>query len=580
MSQFYDSASLVLVPSGYKSQKIYSQKPLTADGQLTFSRSSNASRIGPDGLIQKVHTNELLQSNTFDNVAWSKLTSGTASSPVVTANHTTAPDGTTTAERVQFLRTGTASGDYSLLTQNYTTSQISTGSIYLKSLTGSAQNVLFYWSIGQGQVFSIGTDWTRIELPFTSIGLGSFAVGTRGGSGFNAGGDLSIDVAIWGAQLETGDIATDYIATTSAAVSVGPVADLPRLSYDPANPTCPSLILEGQRTNLALFSEQMDNASWIKLNGSVTANAALSPDGYTNADSFIPNTTSGVHALRSNLFNQSATAAHSWFVKANGYTKVAVRESEQVGNYASFNLSTGTLISTNQTGSIVSYGNGWYRLTLVDTTTLANCQTSIVVLPDSYTTGDPIINWSGDGVKGVFAFGAQVEIGAYATSYIGPTLAAATTRGADSAEKTGISSLIGQTEGTLFVEFESGPDDATNHILSLSDGTTSNRVSLVKNTSDDLRAFVASGGASQASILWPNYAPNTNIKAAISYKANEIKFYANGENAGTDTSALVPASLTQVEFETSGSPFAYPIKQLIVFPTALTATQLAELTSL
>ena len=324
----------------------------------------------------------------------------------------------------------------------------------------------------------------------------------------------------------------------------------------------------------------MDNASWIKLNGSVTANAALSPDGYTNADSFIPNTTSGVHALRSNLFNQSATAAHSWFVKANGYTKVAVRESEQVGNYASFNLSTGTLISTNQTGSIVSYGNGWYRLTLVDTTTLANCQTSIVVLPDSYTTGDPIINWSGDGVKGVFAFGAQVEIGAYATSYIGPTLAAATTRGADSAEKTGISSLIGQTEGTLFVEFESGPDDATNHILSLSDGTTSNRVSLVKNTSDDLRAFVASGGASQASILWPNYAPNTNIKAAISYKANEIKFYANGENAGTDTSALVPASLTQVEFETSGSPFAYPIKQLIVFPTALTATQLAELTSL
>ena len=260
MSAFYDLASLVLVPSGTKAQKIYAQKPLTTDGQLAFTRSTTATRVNSAGLIE-----------------------------------------------------------------------------------ASAINV-------------------------------------------------------------------------------------PRLDY--LNSSCPRLLLEPQRTNLALYSEQMDNASWIKLNGSVTANAAVSPDGYTNADSFVPNTTSGIHALRSNLFNQSATAAHSWFVKANGYSKVAVRESELVGNYASFNLATGTLISTNQTGSIVNYGNGWYRLTLVDTTTGVNAQTSIVVLPDSYTTGTPIFDWSGDGTKGVLAYGAMVELGSYSTSYI-PTLGAAVTRGAD-----------------------------------------------------------------------------------------------------------------------------------------------------
>ena len=162
MSLFTES-SLCLVPSGVKDGKVYSITPTDGSGDLTFTRSNDtASRVGADGLIQRVRTNVLTYSEQFDNAAWSKLTAGTATAPVVTANHTTAPDGTTTAERVQFARTGTATGDYSLITQNYTTTQISTGSVYLKSLTGSAQNVLFYWSLGQGQAFSIGTDWTRI----------------------------------------------------------------------------------------------------------------------------------------------------------------------------------------------------------------------------------------------------------------------------------------------------------------------------------------------------------------------------------------------------------------------------------
>jgi hypothetical protein len=62
MSQFYDQASLVMVPSGYKTGKVYSQKPLSTDGELTFTRASSATRVGPDGLIEKVRTNLILQS--------------------------------------------------------------------------------------------------------------------------------------------------------------------------------------------------------------------------------------------------------------------------------------------------------------------------------------------------------------------------------------------------------------------------------------------------------------------------------------------------------------------------------------
>jgi hypothetical protein len=53
MSQFFDQASLVMVPSGYKDGKVYSQKPLSTDGELTFTRATSATRVGPDGLIQK-----------------------------------------------------------------------------------------------------------------------------------------------------------------------------------------------------------------------------------------------------------------------------------------------------------------------------------------------------------------------------------------------------------------------------------------------------------------------------------------------------------------------------------------------
>jgi len=173
--------------------------------------------------------------------------------------------------------------------------------------------------------------------------------------------------------------------------------------------------------NLVNYSEQFDNAAWDKFNGSITANTAISPSGVQDADNFIPSATSGAHALRSNFVNTTTTTSHSFFVKANGYTKVSVRESQIGGNYASFDLSNGTLLDTNQSGYIENYGNGWYRCTLIDTLFGTGARSGLFVLPPSYTSGSPTITWLPNGTSGVFVWGAQLVEGSSALDYLPTT---------------------------------------------------------------------------------------------------------------------------------------------------------------
>jgi hypothetical protein len=290
--------------------------------------------------------------------------------------------------------------------------------------------------------------------------------------------------------------------------------------------------------------------------------------------------------LRSNLFNQSATASHSWYVKANGYTKIAVRESELVGNYATFNLTTGTLISTNQTGSIQNLGNGWYRCTLVDTTTGVNAQTSILVLPDSYTSGDPIVvNWSGDGTKGVFAWGAQVEISSYPTSYI-PTTSASATRVADACFKTGISSLIGQTEGTMFADFTINALANFGTPLSVNDGSTANYIWLTIFANGNLRAELFNSSGVQATITYSGAVVGGRYKMAFAYKTNDFAMYVNGSLVGiaTSGSTFSGTTLSRIDNDIT-SPALYSlasqsINQSALFKTRLTNAELASLTTI
>ena len=155
------------------------------------------------------------------------------------------------------------------------------------------------------------------------------------------------------------------------------------------------------------------------------------------------------------------------------------------------------------------------------------------------------------------------------------------TRIADAASKTGVSSLIGQTEGTVF--FDANFDDNNTVNFSISDGTSSNYI-LIDTTS--LRAvglIIQQGGVTQAQLTTANsfYTSGTRLKCAIAYKQNDFAFYINGTLIGTDSSGTVPAC-DQIRFSrwNGALPAAQGIAQSALFKTRLTNAQLAQLTTL
>jgi hypothetical protein len=175
-----------------------------------------------------------------------------------------------------------------------------------------------------------------------------------------------------------------------------------------------------------------------------------------------------------------------------------------------------------------------------------------------------------------------VEAGAYATSYI-PTLGASVTRVADAASKTGISSLIGQTEGTFYAEWEVTQADGGVYEISLSDGSIVNAVRLRQNSSNTMQLVVNSLSVVVASISsGTTIVVGQRYKLAAAYKLNDFVFYLNGTQVGTDSLGAVPITLTSISTSRGdgNAPFYGELNQSLVFKTRLTNDQLAELTTI
>jgi len=580
MSQFYDQASLVMIPSGYKNGKVYSQKPLSADGELTFTRASNATRVNADGLIEKVRTNLLLQSNTF-STGWS-LANTTIASGQADRN------GSNNA----WLLTKSAGGGYIRQTSLASTA-FSTFSVYLKA--ADSDYVLLLCGSGQSAYFDLvnGTVVSGSTASIESAGNGFYRCSIRNNTTATdariypaENGSTSAStgsIVIMDAQFEQTDFGpTPYIPTTTAAVSVGPVSGLPRLDYSGG---CPSLLLEPQRTNLNPYSEQFNNADWEKTYSTITANQAVSPDGYTNADAWFETSDNNWHRLYDNGISVTAGTAYtcSLFVKANGRDWVSIQffagNGAFNGNHVWFNISNGT-IGTTQTGitaNIEDYGNGWYRIQATQTAASSTTGYILYLLANA----DGAVTYTGDPTKGAFVYGGMTEAGAYATSYI-PTLSTAVTRVGESAYKTGISSLIGQTEGTLFIDIEpqdisglgryfgiesaSGP--ASGWIAIISQGATPNTFRFYGNS------FDFTGGPALRGV---------RAKVALAYKNGvQTSAYVNGVSVGTLTENTTGASFatTKLGYGPFGNDGSCNFHQALIFPTALSNAQLAELTTL
>jgi hypothetical protein len=581
---FFDDASLVMIPSGYKDQKIYSVKPTDGTGDLTFSRASSATRVQSDGLIEKVRTNLVLQSEAF-NTTWA------VNGIVVTANSAANPlTGTTTADTI----TADAANNFHLITQSITYSaNENTVSIYVKAngyswflIDPSITNAFGYFNVTTGAVgtkgsacttsiSNVGGGWYRCSVTFTpsaGAAICNFSIRDADNGGAFLGDGVS-GFFIFGAQAETG-VATDYIATTTAAVSVGPVSGLPRLDY--LGSTCPRLLLEPQRTNVAQYSEQIDNAYWTKSNLTITANQLASPDGSTNADLVTLAAGTSAKQFYSTAFTAITTAySYSIFAKKGTHNFIQLLEGPTLT--INFDLNLGTFNSVSgASGKMENYGNGWYRCTMFGTGAVTPVTIVNLIAVDSLNA----VRGQATSSTGTFyVWGAQVEAGAYATSYI-PTLGASVTRVAESAVKASVTSLIGQTEGTIFMDAVIDAFPTDNSFFGV-EKTASSFVIRFGSGGSNVYAQVYNGTTNL--FFEPTaYTLGTRVKLAFAYKAGSYAFYKNGTLVATGTTATtIPACdsiMTNSLWGNTGNG-KHGISQALLFKTRLTNAQLAELTA-
>ena len=344
-------------------------------------------------------------------------------------------------------------------------------------------------------------------------------------------------------------------------------SDMPRIDYKDDSEG--ALLLEPQRTNLIQYSNL--KSGWDLLSGgSIAYNQAVSPEGIQNASILSGDGINGNSIYDAiNLSLQSHTL--SVFAKQKGASVISFEgfTSGALG-ISKFNLSNGTIAtnSSNQFSDekIEDYGNGWYRC-------------SVKLTPTS--SGIKFLGFRGENSDSgeLFSlYGAQLEEGSYATSYI-PTQGSAVTRLADSCSQTAPDSVIGQTEGVLYCDFtiKNNPT-STRRVIVMSNGTASERIGISLGNGI-MYAFIVYGNNTQCEIIKSSVTLG-NYKCAFAYNNNDFAFYVNGLQVGIDTSGTV-ASCNRIDI---GNQFNVSflegyVQETKLYNTRLSNSELQALTS-
>jgi len=571
-----NKASLIQIPSGYKDGTLYSAKPTNGDGDFTFSRGSNlaATRINSEGLIEKGRENLLLQSNGFNQAGWG------ISSATITGGQS-GYDGSSDA----WLLDSSSEG---YLFQYPTSSNVGTLSIYAKANSvnnlrlrtfGASINAEGFFDLANGVV---GSSTNLIDLSIESIGGGWYRCSVvydnapsliriyPSVSSSTSSGTIG-SVYIQDAQLEVGLVSTDVITTTTTTAQAGILEDMPRLDYS-GGASCPSLLLEPQRSNLFDFSEYFEGSYWGKTQqGSasvpvVTGNYAISPEGVQNATRVQFDAVGSTSSDRSGLvrdfaFTSGTTYSISCWVKATSGNNELVQ----------FRVA-GAQVGGEQTAT-----DEWQLFTATHTATVSTTDNFGMQVRGNNTTNE----------SDILIYGMQLEQASYPTSYIPTYGGSSVTRSEDSCSKTGISSLIGQTEGVVFVEFDQNliGQSATRRIFALNDGTTSNRITAYISSTNKIDFYVRNSGGD---LFFGNSTlPIGNEKGvhkiACAYKDEDYAVYMDGDLiiSGTGTAGTIPAcSRFDLGQQIGANDLYEPINQALLFKTRLTNDELAELTTL
>jgi len=347
--------------------------------------------------------------------------------------------------------------------------------------------------------------------------------------------------------------ATTATRVNSAGLIESVAVNVPRIDY--TNGSCPSLLVEPQRTNLLTYSEQFDDSNWTKSGLTITANSFTAPSGNLTADLITPSISDA--SLRQSFLPTGAVqnTFSVWLRSATG------------GNFSTSLRCWRDSPFTNVASTVINVTTQWQRFTFTFTSLDSSTHIIAIGADSTLSTGENCYIW-----------GAQLEAGSYATSYI-KTEATTVTRNADIISKTGISSLIGQTEGTIFLDLK----DAYNGYIGLSDNSDANSVLLAFSKQYSALNFYIY--ANSADIIGTGFValPSSPMKLAFKYKSGEIKLFVNGVLAYSNTSAFTFSSNLSFfgnGLYWGGGTFEGLINSEQLYKTALTDTECINLTTL
>lgn len=362
-------------------------------------------------------------------------------------------------------------------------------------------------------------------------------------------------------------------------------ADLPRFDYVPATLACKGLLIEEARTNLALYSTQFDDASWTKVESTVSANASNGPDGTLSADKFIPSTNNvSNHLIRTNLVAPVGNNAWSVFVAPAGYSWVRLLgvKGDGTSYSAYFNVTTGVVgtVGASTTATIEGpFANGFYRCTIASTVTSASAAAQNQFIYGA--SADNTATFAGDGTSGYHLWGTQLEAGAFATSYI-PTTTASLTRNTDAVSMTGanFSSWFNASAGSFVARYTllALVTTSSQELLNMDDGTSTNSITVnANNTAGSVGATANTAGVGQGFISIAGVGANATQTIAYRYALNNSAIAFKASAPVVDSTYNVPTGISRIAIGSRTNTFGVingHIQRFFYYPQSLTNAEL------
>jgi len=457
------------------------------------------------------------------------------------------------------------------------------------------------WSIGDGKAESNGSQSTisDIEQNITlnqgstyivkfdlirSAGTLYPKVGNTTGTGLTSTQSVSQNIVAGSSNKLELRADANFIGsiTNISVIEITSDTNLPRIDYTGGEG---HWLFEPQSTNLLTYSEDFSQTVWNK-GGVNISSIGISPSGSIST-LLTEDTSNGEHRIYHNNISVLSGVVYtdSFYIKSNGRSKIRLSYTGFNNYEPKFDFVNNNLISSTggTTANIksVSFGDGWYKVSVTDTATLTNLRSVISLMKD-----DGSFIYVGNGTSGAYIWGAQLEQQSFATSYI-PTEGSIKTRLQDAAFGAGSSDLINSTEGVLYAEIASFiSTDVTepNRYLTLTNGTSNERIALLfGGNTNQLRAIAFSNTQSINLSFTTSLTDAKQFnKLAIKYKSGDYAFFLNGIKIGgsTETNIFTANTLNDLSFDVGGGTqkFRGKVKCVAVFKEALNNDELECLT--